>query len=294
MRTSRSTSTRPQSHGTSLLAALVALTAGVACDGAAEIALEVTPGREEGALQQEPAVADVEIAVLLPDDSVVARANAAPGGAFDLGEFPDSEILRFELTGTTADGDVVARGRSVSIAIGAVSATTLPLFIQRLGGFSRPPDGLVRAHVHAPAGVLGEQYLIATGGVAAIGEDGAVDPAFGDFYDLLTLGGYESGPALPRAARSMVVRGSGLLLIDDDGASLADLDAGTTSEIDGPEGFSFAEVSGGLTLEGEDGQTFVVGPTRDDEPSDTVLLVTAAGELRAVRLSTARSGASAV
>ncbi|MBK6513642.1 MAG: hypothetical protein IPG04_05815 [Polyangiaceae bacterium] len=277
-----------------LVGALALLLLAPACEGAGEIALEVAPGREADALSQEPAVADVEIVVLLPDESVAARANAAPGGEFDLGEFPETEILRFEITGKTSEGEVVARGRSVSIAIGALSATTLPLFIQRLGEFARPPDGLVRAHVRAPGGVLGERYLIATGGDAAIGEDGAVDPAIGDFYDLLGLAANESGGPLPRAARSMVVRGSGLLLIDDDGASLADLDAGTTSDLEGPSGFAFADVSGGISLEGEDGQTYVVGPTRDDEASDSVLVVTSSGELRAVRLATARSGAAAV
>ncbi|NUP10377.1 MAG: hypothetical protein HOW73_30370, partial [Polyangiaceae bacterium] len=222
----------------------------------------------------------------------------APGEEFDLGDAPDSSQLAFELTGRTADGTVVARGRSVRLTLGSLNTTAIPLFIQRLDGFARPPGELVRAHVHAPAGVVGENFLVATGGDAAYGEDGQVDPALGDFYDIIHLVGSESGNELPRAARSMLVRNSTLILIDDEGASYADLSEGTTSDIDPPEGMTWDEVSGGETIDllGDDlpGLSYVVGATRPDEPTDAVLVLDDSGSMSVVRLSQPRRGASAV
>ncbi len=269
-----------------------------ACGEKAPLSVEVTTG-QEASLSEAPAIALVEIAATSPDETVSLSATAAPGESFDLGEAPDTSILSFELTGTNADGDVVARGRSVSVAVGALETVTLPLFIQRLGSFARPPGGLVRAHVHAPGGVLAERYLIATGGDRAVTASATdADPALGDFYDLLALGAAESGAALPRAAQSMLVRGSALILIDDDGATAVDLTAGTSSDLTAPEGLDFAEVSGGAAIDGPDGISFVVGATREEteaHPKTTaVLVVDDSGSFTVARLATARAGATAL
>ncbi|NUP14142.1 MAG: hypothetical protein HOW73_49545, partial [Polyangiaceae bacterium] len=259
------------------------------CGEDTPLSVEITTGHEEGSLSADPAVAEVEIVAQTPDGSVKLRATAAPGEEFDLGDAPDSSQLAFELTGRTADGTVVARGRSVRLTLGSLNTDAVPLFIQRLGGFARPPSELVRAHVHAPAGVVGENFLVATGGDAAYGEDGPVDPALGDFYDFIFLIGRESPSVLPRAARSMLARNTTLILIDDEGASYADLSEGTTSDIDPPEGMTWDEVSGGETIDllGDDlpGLSYVVGATRPDEPTDAVLVLDDSGSMSVVRLS---------
>lgn len=263
------------------------------CGDPKTVTLEVTTGQEDGSLALDPAVASVEVVARDADGKVVARASAAPGGDLDLGEVPADQILTFELEGTTADGTVVARGQSVSVPVGALDTEVLPLFIQRLGAFARPPGELVRSHLHAPGAVLAERYLIVTGGDAAIGEKGGVDPAAGDYYDLLALAGTEGGE-LPRAALSLVVRGTQLLAIDDVGASLVNFDQGTSSEAVAPEGLAFGDVSGGLAIDGLDGETFVVGATRPGTPTDAILGVDAQMLLDAAHLSTPRAGAAAV
>ncbi|MFO0553894.1 MAG: hypothetical protein U0271_36260 [Polyangiaceae bacterium] len=270
------------------------------CDDPRTVSVAISLGSEEDAFSRDPAVSRVDLVAESPDGSVVLKASAAPGGTFELGDAPDTAILQFNLQGVTDDETVVARGRSVSVAIGAYPYDELPLFMQRRMEFARPPNGLVRAHVHAPAGVLLERYLIATGGENAVGADGPVDPAFGDFYDMLLFSGSESDETLPRAARSMVVRDKVVVLIDDAGATSQDLDSGVATEVEPPDGFTFAEVSGGEAIDNTSEAstpltTYVVGGTRaDGDPTDAVLVVDSAGTISVVRLATARLGASAL
>lgn len=268
----------------------------VGCDDVREVQVLVTPGLEEGVLSTgDPPVARVEITAFALDGAIQLQATAAPGEGFDLGELPDTSIVTFELTGTTEDGEIVARGRSVAVDLGKLDTTAapLPLFIQRLGTFARPPGGLLRSHVHASAGTLAEQFLILTGGDAAYGSDGPVDPSFADYYDLLTLQGFESGQKLPLSARSMVVRGTTLLLISDDEAMYVDLRSGVESTVEPTEQYAWSEVSGGATIDGSNGTSFVVGPTRADEPTNVIVVVDASGSATAVRLNQERARAAA-
>lgn len=241
-------------------------------------------------MSQDPAVTVVEIEAVLADGTTV-RASAAPGEDFALGEIPDTSRLYFELTGKTAEGETVARGRSVSFGIGS---GYLPLFIQRLGAFARPPGQLARAHVHAPGGFIENRFLVAIGGDSAHGEEGSANPALGDFYDLQGLGGIEQEP-FPRAARSMIARTSSLVLVDDAGASVVD-SSGTTTDLDPPEGLAaFADVSGGLTRDSIDGTSFIVGATRSDgDPTAAILTLDTEGTLAATKLQHARRGAGIV
>jgi hypothetical protein len=275
-------------------AAFALLLAGLgACSDARPIAIEVTPGKEEGALLLEPAVTEVTILAASVDGTAVSAAVAAPGEDFDLGEFNDTAIVNFDLTGVDADGNVVARGRSVPIAVGTIDRGVLPLFIQRTGGFARPPGDLARAHLPAPAGVLAERFIVTTGGDRAIGSDGDLDPAFGDSFDMLRFAAGDSGATLPRAAKSLVLVGTALLLIGDDGGSFYDLDSLTESDVEAPEGLTFADVAGGLAIESESAAAFVVGATRPDAPSTGVLVVDANGGFSAASLATPRAGAAA-
>lgn len=286
-----------------MLGCLVLLTS--ACGEQREVEITISTGQEEGALSQDPAVTLVEIVALTPDSAdgtlrPFASDEVAPGEAFDLGEMPDTSIINFEITGTDADGNVVARGRSTSVAIGALDEPAeLPLFIQRLGAFARVPSNLARAHVHAPGGVLGEQFLIATGGDVAVGEDGSEgDPKLGDYYDMLALSGI-AATTLPRTARSLVViGGTQLLLIDEDGATVGDTLTDEITEVTPPEDFTFAEISGGTSFWNGDLESpvyFVAGATRAaGEPTNAILIVEASGAISAVRLASARKGAAGV
>jgi len=260
----------------------------------ASLSLAVTPGHEQSAFSTDPAVTRVDVEARSLDGSVAVKVSSAPGGSFDLGEVPIDQQVSFEVSGVSAAGEVVVRGRSLTgLAIGGIGGT-LPIFAQRLGAWARPPGSLLRAHVGGAAGIVGERYLLSSGG-SAVDEMGAeADGAESDFYDLLVLDGALGGK-LPRAAKTMVARGMQVLLIDDQGASWVDFEAGTTLDVGSPTGLSsFGEVAGGRVVEGSDGLSFVVGGTRAASASDAVLVMDAQGKLSLVRSKAARAGAAAV
>ncbi|WP_437330364.1 hypothetical protein [Sorangium sp. So ce381] len=268
------------------------------------LTVEVVPGHEATAFQEDPPVARIEVTATAAEGDVTVSAAAAPGGELDFGEIPAQRAYTFEVRGLDAGGATVVRGRSAAgIYLAALTGDVLPLFAQRTGRWARPPGELAASRVGAPGAALAERYLVLTGGAAAGGAAaGDVDPARLDGYDLAVWGGSASSGALPRAARSLVVRGDLLLTLDDEGATWTDLAGGQSAEASLPEGLgSFAEVAGGRTIEASDGRSFVVGATRSGaatgapgEPSDKVLVVGADGALSVAKLRHARAGAAAV
>ncbi|WP_437900736.1 hypothetical protein [Sorangium sp. So ce124] len=268
------------------------------------LTIDVVPGHEATAFQEDPPVARIEVTATAAEGDVTVSAAAAPGGELDFGEIPAQRAYTFEVRGLDAGGTTVVRGRSAAgIYLAALTGAVLPLFAQRTGRWARPPGELAASRVGAPGAALAERYLVLTGGAAAGGAAaGDVDPARLDGYDLAVWGGSASSGALPRAARSLVVRGDLLLTLDDEGATWTDLAGGQSAEASLPEGLgSFAEVAGGRTIEASDGRSFVVGATRagaaagaPGEPSDKVLVVGADGALSVAKLRHARAGAAAV
>ncbi len=274
-----------------LRVALVATLAS-SCGEARSLSIDLTAGYETDVFSQDPAVTRVVIRATTADGSSSFEVESEPGGSFNLGEFSDQEFLSFDVFGETAEGDVVVRGRSLTLPVGAIASESVPLFVQRLEGFSRPPGELARAHVHAPAGVVDEQFILAFGGDAAFGENGPADPGLGDFYDVLSLAGGEASSILPRTPRSLVVRSSIILLIDDEGSTVLDSSDQTTDR-DPPGDLRFEEVSGGRTIESDDGTSYVVGCTRPETPSNAILALDQNGDFSEIRLATPRSGCGA-
>ncbi|WP_441286504.1 hypothetical protein ACSRUE_29615 [Sorangium sp. KYC3313] len=264
------------------------------------LTIEVVPGHEATAFQEDPPVARIEVTATAAEGDVTVSAAAPPGGELDFGEIPAARAYTFDVRGLDAGGATVVRGRSAAgIYLAAVTGDVLPLFAQRTGRWARPPGELAASRAGAPGAALAERYLILTGGAAVGGAAaGDVDPARLDAYDLAAWGGSASSGALPRAARSLVVRGDLLLTLDDEGASWTDVAAGQSAEASLPEGLgSFAEVAGGRTVEASDGRSFVIGATRagaPGAPSDKVLVVGADGALSVAKLRHARAGAAAV
>lgn len=259
------------------------------------LSIEIITGHETDTFSQSPAVARVDITASAAEGDLSLSASAPPGGTFDFGDVPSDRLLSFEATGVDAAGSVVVRGRSISgIYLAGVAGGVIPVFVQRVNQWARPPGGLARAHVGAPAVVLAERYLMTTGGLTASSAEGSAEPKTSDFYDLFGYGG-AVGPAMPRAARSMVARTSAVLLVDDAGASWVDFDTGTYDDVALPAGLgSFADVSGGSTVESSDGRSFIVGATRrGGTPTTAVLEVKADGSLALLSLGQARRGAAA-
>jgi hypothetical protein len=264
----------------------------VACAGERRLQLEVTTGLEEDVFAAAPSVETVRILARDPEGEVTLQTTTAPGESFALGELTDEDVVTFELAGETAEGDVVVRGRSTAIPVGAVAATTVPMFVQRLGGFARPPGALVRAHVHAPAAVVDERFLLQFGGERAVGESGDADPALGDFYDLLSLGGGETGSVLPRTPLSLVVRTDVVFLIDEEGVTVLDRNDQSV-ERPPPSTLDLAAVAGGRTIESTSGRSYVVGCTKPGAANDAILAIEPDGDLSAIQLESPRSGCGA-
>lgn len=245
-------------------------------------------------MSRDPAVTRVDVRATALEGDVLLTTSAAPGGSFDLGEVPSDRLYVFDATGVDATGATVVRGRSLSVQFGSEGGGALPLFVQRVEEWARPPRGLPNAHVDAPAAVLGETYLFTTGGTAAAGQAGSADPTSSDSYDLIGYGAATS-EAMPRVARSLVTRSSAALVLADDGATVVDFTSGTFDQPTLPTGLaSFADVAGGQVVEASGGASYVVGATRADGATRAVLGVAADGTLSAHQLSAARAGAAAV
>jgi hypothetical protein len=271
-----------------------AVTAAPACAPQSQtLSVEITVGHEADALDRAPAVVRVDV-VATDGVGAVSKASAAPGGSFDLGELRADDIVSIEVTGVDASGASVVRGRSLSgIYLGAVSSDLLPVFVQRTGEWARPPGALAHAHVAGVGGSLAERYLLLSGGSAALGPSGAVDPSAVAAYDLFGLQS-ASEQAFPEVPRSLVTLSSSALVIGDGGASALDFGAATTGDVAPPSGLgSFGDVAGGATIPAGDGSFYVVGATRPGPATRAVLHVASDGTPTALALASPRAGAAA-
>ncbi len=265
------------------------------CSGCQEEPLErtlrIVTGLETDTFTASPAVTKVRIEVKTASGETFA-ADAVPGGSFDLGELPIDEPLGIEVTGTSADGLVVVRGRSLAgVLPSAFASEDIPVFVQRLGTWARPPGRLDRAHVDAPACVLGERYVATTGGLSAADEGGVADARDGDFYDLLAWNSAGSG-TFPVTARSLVGRIDGMLVVGDAGASFIGAD-GSQVSAQVPSGLSsYADVAGGLVVESPSGTSYVVGAARETGATQGVLGFGKDGLVSALSTVVTRTGAA--
>jgi len=248
-------------------------------------------GLEDDAFSASPAVTKVHIEARTTANEVFA-ADAVPGGEFDLGDLPGNEPLAIEVTGTSADGLVVVRGRSLSGVLPSAFATPdVPVFVQRVGMWARPPGALDRAHIDAPACVLGERFVATTGGSSAVDEAGMAEAKIGDFYDLLAWNSAVSN-ALPVLAGSLIGRYDGMLVVGDSAANFVTSSA-EEIVVPLPSGLtSFADVAGGATVESPSGTSYVVGATRDGAATSGVLGFGKDGLVSASTLVVERSGAA--
>jgi hypothetical protein len=214
--------------------------------------------------------------------------------------FTGRVIASFQAAATDASDQVVVRGATVPFLLGALQAVRIPLFLGRVGQFSRPPDTLEHLHLHPVVVSLGHEYVIAAGGDAVVGSDGATP----DIYDQAIWRTLRSQPPLPRAPKSMAIvvvvptptsdPMAELFVADDGGATWLNLSTDGTSPIPAPTGLDFSEIDGGDALTLPDGTVYVVGATRAaGMPTDKVLRIDAKAELRVLTLGTPRVGAGA-
>jgi hypothetical protein len=255
--------------------------------------LAITVGQETAAFSQDPEVVSVVVQALGTDGSLVAGATSTPGGTLDFGEIASDAQLMFEVAGLDAAGVPQMRGRSLgAIGISALSAP-LPVFVQRVNAWARPPGLLAQTHLGGVAAVGAERYLLLGGGTVAT--DGRPDAL--EIYDLLTLGAL-SVTDLVRVPETIVPRDAAAFLIDHTGGTSINLSTGKSTDVGTPTGLtSFALVAGGTPVDASDGRTFVVGGTRANDPTHptkSVLLAGADGTLSSLELVHARAGATAL
>ena len=201
----------------------------------------------------------------------------------------------FMVTGDDSDG--VRRVQATSYAINAtqLAGYSVPLFLGRTDAFCRPNGKLTAQGNHPPVGIFWGQLLWAAGVVNNQAEN--------DGYDL--VGWSETGapsvltnitcPTMPCQFQSIAVySGEFGLAIGSDWAVTIDITAGTSAVSTPPSNFSsWADVSGGRTIDAITGAVFVVGPTRSKTASSNVLELDTSGKMTAQPLSTPRQQAAA-
>ncbi len=261
--------------------ALVVSAAGFACSDKASGTIRVELGEEADALSRAPTPTTLVVASVDLDRNVKELARSPlPASRIDLGDQPKTDVGAIRITGLLPDGSTVLRGESLYVQLGALEVAELPVFVQRTGELARMP--------RAPSGDVSlattsaGRYVLTTQGTTAT------------IYDLLQLRTITSLPQLPRTPKSLVTYGSTVLVVDDTGATSLDLNTGATAELSAPQGGTFAEVAGGLTVFANDGSQFVVGATRrDGGPTARILRLAADGNLSFAALGTPRLGACA-
>jgi hypothetical protein len=291
-----------------------------ACNGTTPLEIDVTPGLEDGARGDGPdaftqslAVDNVTVSVTSLDGTVNLSASTTPGGTFDLGDVPVDEQIHVAVTATVANTPVMGGQSLKGVLLSALDGASLPVFAERFNTWSRPPGGFATAHVGGVGAVLGEEYLLLTGGAHA-GKDPNGNPKGVERYDLLSLTGAAGGVAFDRVAESLAsltwtdpntsVPVEQVLAIDASGASWIDYAAavGPTPVTPLPAGLgSWADVAGGAAVLVDDtlNSVFIVGATRPTMPTAMVLLVsidqdTDTATLSTYKLTTPRAGAAAV
>ena len=276
----------------------VALCVAASCAKPPTLSVDVSTGQETGVLSIAPVIKSVTVVAKKADgtNTVLEQATAtAPDWTFDLGTVNDTNPIYFDITGFAADGKtVLAGGQSVTVVPGAISNGALSLFLERLGGFSRPNGGMSTSHVHGQAFVVGERYVMLTGGDKAENTTTTPQPTTGiDGYDLLSFGPSASNTGFDMVAETIVTQGTRVLLINHDTAEWFDLSTSNMPTTPTPPtGLTWADVAGGKAIEGNNG-TFVVGATRETSPTGAVLVIDSMGNLTAKFLSVPRAGAAA-
>jgi len=254
--------------------------------------IEITTGGEADAWTVEPAAQKVLIEMVHGTTRTPLANVDAPATNVSIGsDGPTNVIATFEATAFDVDSNVVMRGSTVPLDIYGIAGAKIPLFMGRVGGFSRAPGELFFPRRHPQLAVLGNAFVLISGG------DGAQTiPTTFDVYSVWRWSVVQKQPALPKVPESWAAVDPKLLLIDHAGAIWLDLSTSGTSAAEAPVGLDFAQIVGGETLSGADGTQYIVGATRTDAtdgPTNQILRIDADGKLELMKLATPRLGAAA-
>ena len=253
-----------------------------ACGSDPEGTVSLTTGEEADALTRAPAPTTLVVETLATDGNRTEIARSAlPTESLDLGDLPRAGVGALVVRALDPAGKVLLHGETLFVQWGALELTTLEVFVQRTGELARLPRG--------PAAFDATNAVTVTGRYALLARDtNAV------LYDLLGLRALDGMTTLPRPARSIAPFGTSLVVLDERGGSVVDLQLGRSQDLAPPAGGTFAEVAGGATIEARDGTMFVVGATRNaGGPTTRIFRLDGDGNPSFASLANAREGACA-
>ncbi len=256
----------------------------------------ILAGQESDAFTRAPVPDHLTIDAVGIDGTSKQIARVAwPVDSFDIGDLDKSQTAAIAASLEDSADRPLLRGQTLYYSLATLYGHDVPVFVGRVGEFSRPPGALPIARSGGALGIISSQFLVVAGGSATLDANGSAVPASTiSAYDLGAWNVVSASLQLPRSPTAMpIVLGEYALLIDETGATWFDFATHDQAEATAPAGVSFADVSGGQVVFGDDGSAYVVGATRSSAASDVVLRVRTDLTLEAEHLNTPRKGASA-
>ncbi len=232
-------------------------------------------------------------------ERVLADGTEEPVTTLDVPEGDESPnfeltgpVSRLVVSGSTRDGDEVVRGRSFWFEPDGLKELSVPLFVGRVGAFSRPGSLLHDPGENPVLAVIGGRFLLAGGA-----DDGGKTQMSGfdfGFWSPTTTEYYQCGDANCEAKSIAVIAGSVALVIGEDWSYARDFTTNYGHQYAPPNGLeSWNQVAGGQAIQVEDGSAYVVGATRIATRSQTVVRLASDFTVEIADLEAERAGAAA-
>lgn len=258
-----------------------------ACGSTPTGTLTLTTGGETDTLTRAPAPTNLLVDAIDADGGVTNLASTKlPATSIDLGERDQSTVATIRVQGKDDSGNVLVTGTTLPIELGALSGTSVSVFVQRTGEFARMPTTVSDTREAPAVQLIIGRYIVWSGGVG--------NQSSSQIYDTATVSAFTTPPSLPRVPASLAAAGTDMLVLDANGGSWIELSDSTTADAVAPSGGTFAEVAGGETVEDGAGVSYVVGGTRSaGAPSARVLRIDTDGTLTFLALTEPRLGAAA-
>ena len=256
--------------------------------------MALTTGGESDTFTRTPVPTSLLVEAVQRDGTRTTLADAGLPSAtdIDLGSPSSTTVASIQVTARDSTGTTVVSGASPFLELLALQGVTLPVFVQRNGELARMPGTLPDSR-SAPLVTASGRGIYGAGGLLAGFADGGAPPVFG--YDLAFLDQFSTECSATRTPRSMVLENAALLLIDDAGATVVDLstctnaDLGALADAGVP---TWTSVSGGAAVYGEDGSGYIVGPSKPDFASNTIVKVDTSGAVTTASVIAQRKGAA--
>jgi len=276
-----------------------------ACNSTDSGTIQILVGEETDTFTQTPVPATIEVIAVDSSNNQTTLATASyPTSSIDLGLQSENTVATLEVEALDATGHEVVFGSSIPVEYGALSGSTLPIFVQRVGQNARVPNPLADARQAPTVATISGRFLVVAGG-----SDSTLSSTT-NVYDFAQFDELSGPPTLPRVPYSMPIlelEGEDPigLLIDPNGATYYDFAQDQGNDTSPPDTtFAFGDVAGGQTIyDSTDSWVFVVGGTRTSgNPTAAVLWIDMTdtsnssyptGNLHWLSLSAQRLGASA-